>query len=1285
MYIGMSQKYYVMAYLNQYTDKQVLVQLPDTINGQSNGDFLTWLDGKWVITNGLQNDLYTIIYPFSGGPGQSPSDGQSQTEQFTSLNINQKRIYLGNTQSSQSFSEYKPNNSDANNGGIALKGSSDHYFIYDLETNSWLSSENINVNCDKGLYVCDQKLVDKYNLILGTNCLTGKIEFGGDGGFNKWRLEQDENGNLVAKYKRNDGFLYKKIIVQAPQDSPPILSGVDMYTEKRGLPYENKYYNIDKYLNNIEMNLSLTLRYNNMYYKSFIQYGDPLNKLSVDLNLSSEECIVAGRYMRNGCGYNGFYGGPLLIVRPGDTLTINMNNSDHVFADLPPWNDAISQYYKMGHQHIVPYDATYSNHTSYCIWMGHPMLGPSLNNHFHGVKNSPSGINDNILRTAKPNSSLLYEYNIPNDHAGGLYWYHPHVHGTSMTSLGRGSAGLIFIQGPYQNYLDKLGIRRQFLQFQRLNYKDTSDQSSITWYDYSAQLPTDLYNVDSSNNTINPTTFKPISYYPYCKYSNDYGPPGLCGCSSSSLSKTTLNGLSDGSQVPIDYQNPPSINIYWEPLLNAQVQPVFDISPNELQIFSFINTTTITFSRIHIEQHYIVVVGKDGVPSDIQSFINSNVIDPDSTHTPPGIYLNYLIVGPAERYEFFIIPMNGISTSGKIFNMNLVPIDQNEFFANDKNNTYFTTSGGSLVGNVLLATLKYNTHYIDHEATNSISQFLLNINTNKYTMNSPNVNYSNPNPNIKMDKRIDYHTIGYLQDRHIKDISGLTQTFNIVDISFITNYRNYTPQESFSINDPTYSVVQITLDPTSMKHFFSIYDGRIDPEGVYLNVNQTIIINNQSYKVFAIPVEIVYDSNGNDISDWVFYILDYDKSIYNTLIKLSPLPTLSFQYYTKETHNIPIIFIESTNNSSIITTKYNHRLTEGDYVYFDNSNNSMTVHILDYNKFSVLNNINSTITSVNFDTYNIKSEYLYLYSKEVYTNNNTYLTTKFFNNNGATFNMNNIDTYTSLDQKINNIFVYDTQKNTSFLYSKICSRRNIYYSFSQTVGNSGEGSTQVDGMKYNDDVKDTMLVNTKEEWLVENHTDVNHYHHQHVNSYQVCGYIDEAFGFNITNKRNGSIVDENNNYVPGDYLYDIQYDSTYNYVTNTPYNPTISNPQYPEQTYRYQNEIYVPYYGYEDTTSVPIGKGNNTVTSTNQTGVVEAPYGLRGRIRIRFTNDLFTGQYVHHCHLLDDQDMGMMKPIEIVGIDVSGNYYYPAPNINRIDPKGIKCDYYNNIWSIQPN
>jgi FtsP/CotA-like multicopper oxidase with cupredoxin domain len=1237
----------------------------------------------------LSKDQYTVIYPFSGAPGQGPNEGNgSQTQTFDSLNINQKRIYLGQTDSGVSNSRNKPNDSDANHGGIVLKGAKDHYLIYDQETNAWLSSENINFNCDLGLYSCDQKFLDKYNLILGTPCVPGQIKFGGDGGFNHWRIEEEEDGSLVAKFKRLDGYVVKKIVKEAPPNAPPLLAGVDNYTEKRGLTLENKYYNIETELNTTFDSESVEageqpIRRDNMHYKSFNAWTDPSAELIVNLNLSSEQCFAAGKFVTNAAGYNNIYGGPLLIVRPGDRLTMNIKNSDNIFSDLPPWNDAVMQYYKIGHQHIIPYDPSYPEHPSYCVWMGHPMSGPTVNNHFHGVGASPSGISDNILRLTKPNMKLPYSYDLPTNHPGGLYWYHSHIHGTSTGTIGRGAAGLIFIQGPYQQYLDNLGIRRQFLQFQRLNLKDAADQSVVTWWDYSAYLPADVYQVDGSNNWIPPQTFKPISYKSYCENNNDYGPIGLCGCAA--VSKTTINGLNDGTGFPVDNNAPPSTGVYWKPLINAQMQPVINIHPNELQIFTYINVTTITFCRLSIEGHYIVIVGKDGIPSYLNNF-NTNAVDPDSIFAPRGQYLNYASVGPGERIEFFVIPHSIDETYDRTFAIRLDPIDQTELFANDANNDYFISTGGALVGSILLATLKYDgdDNEIEDDATNSISNFLANIDNNTYTNTSPAI-VALESTSIQNDYNNtldDYNVLGYIQEQHINDIGLLKQTFDIVDISAISGFRNYTDAQSFSTEDPVYNVVQITLDPTNLKHFFTVYDGRVDPENKFGNIRQSVIINEQSYDIFAVPSSPITDSQGNDISEWIFYILD-DAS-QNILNAISGSTTLDYPIYTSETQSIPIVAIDDT----LVTTKYAHRLTVGDILYFDDNQDTYTVlEVPAYNQV-VLSDKVDEFNTLNFDTLNIKSEYLYLYSQELYTNNNTYLDeVPFFNNNGTTFDCSRISGLDTLSTRVNAIFKTDEQdpNNTSIAYTKIISRRNIYYSFSNKIGNAGEGSTQVDGQKYTDDIKDTALVNCREEWLVENHTDVVHYHHQHVNDFQVCGYTSEAAGFNITKERYGSIVDDSNNYIPGDRLYSIQHDSEYLNPTNSPLlkNPLIQNPVNPESAYRYQNEIYVPFYGHEDTVAVPIGRGS-TVNEGNLTGIVDAPYGLRGRLRIRFSYEDYTGLFVHHCHLLDDQDMGMMKPIEVVGVDITGNNYYPAPNVDRVGPAGVKTDYYNNIWTVQP-
>ena len=1240
---------------------------------------------------------YTVKFPhpYSSDITHSP---KVTSEDFNGLDITYKRVNLGSKQSKATYPlSDKYNNNDANYGGLVLYGAKDHYFIYDLETSSWLCSENLNLTCDMGILSCDKKILDKYNLIVGTNCVKGQINFGGDGGFNNWRMNVDDSNNLKVSYRRSDGYLIEKTLAYAPLDPENDAvknSGKDWFTEKRGLPFENKYYNIDTDLNNVTMDLSKTLRYNNMYYKSYNNYSEDSKKLFVSLRLCSEQMIVAGRYMSKGLGYNGFCSGPLIIVRPGDTLEMDIINRDFIYSDFDPSiQNATFQYQKMYHQHVIPYDATYPDHTSYVTHMAHSMVGPTTNNHFHGFEGPPNGLSDNVLRSAKPNSSLLYRYDIPYQHPGGPYWYHPHIHGTSLAGVSRGSAGLIYIEGPYQNYLDSLGIRREIVQVQQINYKNIRDQSEITWVFSNAEFPTDIYNVDACNNAIPPTVFHPTSHYPACANNNDYGPEGSCGCDSTS--KTILNGLRDGFN---SYPEEVDMSITRQYILNGQMQPVFNIHPNELKMFAFVNTFANEILRLSIDDHYIIPLSKDGHPSVFSSFQTSGLgIDTDLIYRPPGTFLNYIIIGPAERFEMFIIPKQGISTSGKTYNINSLPFDSedhNEFFANDANKDYFLYTGYAKVSNILIATLSYDQNYIDLNATNSISNFLKN--SEIYNPNYTDVIKTNPNQNIKMNEPKDFNLLGYLQERHIKDKTKLVQSFKITDISYVTGYRNYTEEQSFSVLDPIYNVVQITLDTSNKKHFFTIYDGRYDPEGVntitYDNdttnnttVNLKIEINNIEYVVFSVPVETVYDDDGNDISAWVFYIKDTNKSIYNTLINIpDEQKVVSYKYYSIETQSVPILKSVFDNiNKHTVTTKYAHRLTKEDVFYFHHSK-FIVDEVLSYNSFTFISDKKDPIhghPDVLFDTYNIKNEYLYLYSKEIYTNNNTYKTTKFYDNNGPTFDINNVDTFSTLEENINNAFYRDPNdpSNKSYFYTKICERRNVTYAFSTSIRGTGEGTAEIDGKRYQDNIVNTMLTNTNCEWLLDSYTNVGHYHHQHVNSFQVCGYKDEYFGFNITPNRFASYVDASNNYIPGDYPYHITYDSTFNYITNTPYDPTIKNPLYQEQEYRFQNEIFVPFEGYSDTIYIPSALGPIVKY------FVSAPYGTRGRTRIRFhNNERYLGKLVNHCHLLDHQDQGMMKPLEYVGIDpVTKDCYYPCPDANFLSNDGLRTDFYNNVWTNQ--
>ena len=107
--------------------------------------------------------------------------------------------------------------------------------------------------------------------------------------------------------------------------------------------------------------------------------------------------------------------GPVLKFKAGDNVTLTVNNN------------------------LGPETGSYSELNSY-----HYMN--TTNMHTHGLHVSAESPQDNVLMTIEPGNSFSYEYDIPNDHAGGTFWYHAHHHGSTATQVGGGMIGAIIVE-----------------------------------------------------------------------------------------------------------------------------------------------------------------------------------------------------------------------------------------------------------------------------------------------------------------------------------------------------------------------------------------------------------------------------------------------------------------------------------------------------------------------------------------------------------------------------------------------------------------------------------------------------------------------------------------------------------------------------------------------------------------------------------------------------------------------------------------------------------------------
>ncbi|MBN9151148.1 MAG: multicopper oxidase family protein [Cryobacterium sp.] len=124
---------------------------------------------------------------------------------------------------------------------------------------------------------------------------------------------------------------------------------------------------------------------------------------ALQLKLTSAEgrVQIAGRPATI-LSYNGGVPGPTWKVQPGDTVKVSVENQ----------------------------------------------LSEPTNLHVHGLHVSPSGNSDNVLVSIDPGSSFDYEYQLPEDHPPGVYWYHPHHHGNVATQVFGGLYGAIIVEDP---------------------------------------------------------------------------------------------------------------------------------------------------------------------------------------------------------------------------------------------------------------------------------------------------------------------------------------------------------------------------------------------------------------------------------------------------------------------------------------------------------------------------------------------------------------------------------------------------------------------------------------------------------------------------------------------------------------------------------------------------------------------------------------------------------------------------------------------------------------------
>jgi FtsP/CotA-like multicopper oxidase with cupredoxin domain len=189
---------------------------------------------------------------------------------------------------------------------------------------------------------------------------------------------------------------------------------------------------------------------------------------TMNLKIGSTEYSYRGRtYSRDG---DTTVFGPTMHVKPGQSIWIKLVNN-LTDPTLGPNNVVVDDYWKMlqkpgekiKYQYYKKPVDTPSKMKVDEVNMPHNFDNTNL--HLHGLDvevhmfDPVNTHNPDAPHVAvQPNQCYCYRFNLPDHQPGGLYWYHPHLHGSTALQIWSGMLGVLYVDGPLQEELANYGV-----------------------------------------------------------------------------------------------------------------------------------------------------------------------------------------------------------------------------------------------------------------------------------------------------------------------------------------------------------------------------------------------------------------------------------------------------------------------------------------------------------------------------------------------------------------------------------------------------------------------------------------------------------------------------------------------------------------------------------------------------------------------------------------------------------------------------------------------------------
>lgn len=323
--------------------------------------------------------------------------------------------------------------------------------------------------------------------------------------------------------------------------------------------------------------------------------------LTLECNWITKE--LAGRSVKLRA-FNGTVPGPPIRTRPGQHLRVTVKNS------------------------LPLYDST--------GWPGNhnvPHALDSTNLHLHGLDIAPHlfeplGTGNPLAQMIRitPGTSFDYTFEIPGDHPPGLYWYHPHHHGSTAVQAVSGMAGGLVIEGDIDEVPEIKAARDIPLVIQDLGLFPGPTDADPWCYDFEQNAIWQTFTGDVTK--YNPKTQKQEPTNLKSGFSTGDYP----------LRFFLLNGEPFFQEVhnAAKPQSPTGAQL---------TPPQIQMAPGEVVRFRMLNACSDNLMPIVVEQHEMYLLALDGV-----NFPDVRVLPVYSGDAGEG----QVLLAPANRAEFLI-------------------------------------------------------------------------------------------------------------------------------------------------------------------------------------------------------------------------------------------------------------------------------------------------------------------------------------------------------------------------------------------------------------------------------------------------------------------------------------------------------------------------------------------------------------------------------------------------------------------------------------------------------